>query len=102
MHYCVSTAAEFTQRRHMAIPNLLHIAIKHCYSALFCGALKDVCFAKLLNTVVHAFYRPKIMIATEVSLFSYATCVRCAMRRLYHPRPAYQQQVRQLITATSD
>jgi len=59
----------------MTIPNLLYTAIKHCYSALVCGALKDGCFVQLLHIVVHAFCRLKIMIATEVSLFSYATCL---------------------------
>ena len=61
----------------MAIPNLLYTAIKHCYSALVYGVLKDgFFFVQLLNTVVNAFYRLKIMIAIEVCLFSYAKCVR--------------------------
>jgi hypothetical protein len=76
---CITTAVTFaseTQVLHMAIPNLLYTAIKHCYSALVCAALKDDCFVQLLNIVVHTFCRLKIMIATEVSLYSYATCVR--------------------------
>jgi alanine-alpha-ketoisovalerate/valine-pyruvate aminotransferase len=52
----------------VAIPNLLYTAKKR-YSALVCGALKEAVFLKLLNTVVKAFYKPKIRIAAEVSLF---------------------------------